>query len=275
MYAKNIVRRFQRNFIGASSRYTSRSVFALDDTSQSFYPTFDLRGQSPIPNTRSTTHTMQYPRVICKFNEVEQHHIAIYAALRKDGVCMVEDAPIKEGNAEKTGNSPIIDMARTLGSENVEQNRSKFVLRKYPQEMDQQNRLQFTDDPYREPVHSVQMLHCVEQTPTKNVLIDRIMAANAMRERYPDEFALLSTVKRLFTYYDLTDGRIFRKYQYAITVDNDGNVESVHFNNRTNPDHHWNVDQDVNTIRPYQDAWTRFGAMLEDSNVECAIEFRF
>merc|ERR1719445_421180 len=93
-----------------------------------------------------------------------------------------------------------------------------------------------------------------------------------MKERYPEEFRILSTIKRPFTYYDLNGGYKFHKDRYAIGVDAHGNVESVHYNNRSASSHQWDIEE--SQIEPYYRAWTLFGAMLDDPKREYAMDYR-
>jgi len=229
--------------------------------------------------------TLKIPRTICKYDEVEQSRIAIYAELRKYGVCLVEGAPTEEVYDEKTGDPPIIDVGNALGFVRKTNYGDFFDVRVQPRQRDE-GHLAYTtkglsvhtDNPYRNPTPGVQLLHCIKQAPAMSgnngmsVLIDGFMIANVMKQKYPEEFKLLSTIKRPFTYYDLNGGYKFHKDRYVIGVDSNGNVESVHYNNRSASSHNWDIKE--SQIVPYYNAWKLFGAMLDDPEREYAMDYR-
>jgi len=229
--------------------------------------------------------TLSSPRTVCKYDEVEQNKIEIYKELRKYGVCLVEGAPTTEVYDEKTGDPPITAVGNVLGFVRETNYGRHFDVRVEPRQRDA-GHLAYTtkglsvhtDNPYRVPTPGVQLLHCIKQAPPMDgndgmsVLIDGFAVANVMREQYPEEFALLSTIKRPFTYYDLNGGYKFHCDRFVIGVGAHGNVESVHYNNRSASSHNWNIEE--SQIEPYYRAWTLFGAMLDDPKREYAMDYR-
>src|SRR5918995_1308546 len=61
-----------------------------------------------------------------------------------------------------------------------------------------------TDNPYRDPVPGVQLLHCLvnETAGGLSTLVDGFAAARALADRDPDAFALLSRTPVRFRYQD-------------------------------------------------------------------------
>jgi len=229
--------------------------------------------------------TLSAPVTICSVDNVEEHRIAIYSELRKYGVCLLDGAPTVETYDDTTGHPPIIAVGNTLGFVRQTNYGYFFDVRVEPRQRDA-GHLAYTtkglsvhtDNPYRNPTPGVQLLHCIKQAPPlegnegMSVLIDGFKVADAMKERYPEEFRLLSTIKRPFTYYDLNGGYKFHKDRYVIGVDEEGVVEAVHYNNRSASSHNWNIEEAQ--IEPYYRAWKLFGAMLDDPDREYAMDYR-
>jgi len=228
--------------------------------------------------------TLSAPNRICKYDEVEQCRIAIYQELRRYGVCLIDGAPTSE-QYDESGDPPVISIGNTLGFVRETNYGRHFDVRVEPRQRDA-GHLAYstaglsahTDNPYRNPTPGVQLLHCIKQAPAAggnngmSVLIDGFAVATAMRTKHPEEFRLLSTIQRPFTYYDLNGGYKFHRDRYVIGVDAEGAVESVHYNNRSASSHRWNIAEDQ--IEPYYAAWNAFGAMLDDPEREYAMDYR-
>jgi gamma-butyrobetaine dioxygenase len=90
-----------------------------------------------------------------------------------------------------------------------------------------------SDNPYRHPSPGVQLLHCLEaEAPGGDtLLVDGFAAAELLRMEDSDAFALLSTVPMNFRFAD-AKAELTAK-QTLISVDMDGVVTAVHFNNRS------------------------------------------
>jgi gamma-butyrobetaine dioxygenase len=90
-----------------------------------------------------------------------------------------------------------------------------------------------SDNPYRHPSPGVQLLHCLEaEAPGGDtLLVDGFAAAELLRMEDSGAFALLSTVPMNFRFAD-AKAELTAK-QTLISVDMDGVVTAVHFNNRS------------------------------------------
>lgn len=89
------------------------------------------------------------------------------------------------------------------------------------------------DNPYRDPVPSIQLLHCLDSSAEggDSILVDGFRAAAILRDEVPEHFALLS---RQHVNYRFTDDRTdLRSRVPMIDVDDRGFVTKVRYNNRS------------------------------------------
>ncbi|WP_037973869.1 TauD/TfdA family dioxygenase [Streptomyces sp. NRRL WC-3742] len=90
-----------------------------------------------------------------------------------------------------------------------------------------------TDNPYRDPVPTLQLLHCLENSATggDSGLVDGFKAAALLREEAPEDFAVLTRTPVPFVFRDRrTELRADRP---LIDVDALGRIREVRFNNRS------------------------------------------
>jgi gamma-butyrobetaine dioxygenase len=89
-----------------------------------------------------------------------------------------------------------------------------------------------TDNPYRSPVPGVQLLHCLanETTGGLSTLVDGYAVGEALRERDPEAFHVLSTTPVRFRYRD----RVTELTASAppIELDVSGRIKTIHFSPR-------------------------------------------
>jgi gamma-butyrobetaine dioxygenase len=90
-----------------------------------------------------------------------------------------------------------------------------------------------TDNPYRDPVPTVQMLHCLVNVAEggDSALVDGFAAAGLLRADEPEAFAILSSTPVTFRY---SDGDTeLRATKPMIGVNAHGRIREVRFNNRS------------------------------------------
>lgn len=89
-----------------------------------------------------------------------------------------------------------------------------------------------TDNPYRDPVPGVQLLHCLvnETSGGLSTLVDGFAAAQALNERDAQAFDLLSSTPVRFRYQDPTTELVASAT--PIQLDAAGNVVTIHFSPR-------------------------------------------
>lgn len=91
-----------------------------------------------------------------------------------------------------------------------------------------------TDNPYRDPVPTLQLLSCLENSADggDSVVVDGFKAAKLLRQEAPESFALLANQPARFTYTGRGDVHLSAK-QPLIELGPDGELLSVRFNNRS------------------------------------------
>lgn len=90
-----------------------------------------------------------------------------------------------------------------------------------------------TDNPYRNPVPGLQLLHCLvsENDGGESIVVDGFKAAAILREEAPDDFAVLTRHKVPFRFASADTDLVARARM--ITLDDRGEVEEVRYNNRS------------------------------------------
>ena len=91
-----------------------------------------------------------------------------------------------------------------------------------------------TDNPYRDPAPSIQLLHCLgnEVEGGQTLLVDGFAAAERLRELAPESFALLTRTRVPFRFHD-ADHADLRSWVPFIETDHKGNIRQVRYNNRS------------------------------------------
>lgn len=90
-----------------------------------------------------------------------------------------------------------------------------------------------TDNPYRDPVPTLQLLHCIhnETTGGESGLVDGFAAAKMLRENNPRAFDVLTRTPVTFRF-DSTDAHLSATMP-MIGLDQSGRVREIRFNNRS------------------------------------------
>jgi len=117
-----------------------------------------------------------------------------------------------------------------------------------------------TDNPYRDPTPGLQLLHCLEAGAPggDTVLVDGFRAAEELRRRHPEDFAILARLPLPFHFADAKAD--LRAATPVITTDFEGRVTAVHFNNRSMAP----LDLPEEQILPWYRAYRRFAATLRE-----------
>ncbi|MFE0753069.1 TauD/TfdA family dioxygenase [Inquilinus sp. NPDC058860] len=121
-----------------------------------------------------------------------------------------------------------------------------------------------TDNPYRDPVPQLQLLHCLEAATEggESVVVDGFAAAARLRREAPDAFALLTRRAVPFRYVE--PGKVdLRSKAPLIELDAEGEVAAVRYNNRSIAP----FDLDPEEVEPFYDAYRRFGRLLHDPDL--------
>jgi gamma-butyrobetaine dioxygenase len=115
-----------------------------------------------------------------------------------------------------------------------------------------------SDNPYREPTPGVQLLHCLlsDAPGGDTLLVDGFNAAAILRNEDPAAFDLLTRMPVNFRFRS-ADADLNAR-QTLISVDEDGEVVGVHFNNRSLD---W-LDAPADLVEPWFAAYRKFAEVL-------------
>ncbi len=116
-----------------------------------------------------------------------------------------------------------------------------------------------SDNPYRDPTPGVQLLHCLEAAAPggDTLLVDGFAAAEDLAREDPNAFHVLSSVPASFCFHDQASD--LRARQKLISVDFDGKVVAVHFNNRSIAP----LDVPEEWVKRWYQAYRAFAAILK------------
>ena len=158
-----------------------------------------------------------------------QQRSAALGTLLRVGVLLVRDAPIELG--------AVLAVARSFAHVRTTNYGDLFDVRVEARPVN----LAFTgraiaphtDNPYRDPVPGIQLLHCLQSSPGggDNVLIDGFAAALLVRAEDPLAFATLTSTPCTFRYEDAMTS--LRASAPIITVNTLGDVRAIRWNDRS------------------------------------------
>ena len=123
-----------------------------------------------------------------------------------------------------------------------------------------------TDNPYRDPVPSVQILYCLENSAAggENMVVDGFACALRLRDEDPRGFDLLSRYCARFEYSG-EDGVCLRSRRPMIELAPDGELIGVRFNNRSAAAI---TDVPYEDMADYYAAYRRLGEIIDDPAME-------
>jgi gamma-butyrobetaine dioxygenase len=115
-----------------------------------------------------------------------------------------------------------------------------------------------TDNPYRDPVPTVQLLHCHASAAEggDTVLLDGFRAAALLREQDPGSFGVLTATPVSFGFDE--PGTALRAWQPLIDLDPRGRIRCVRFNNRSTQ----TLRRPYDEVVAFYDAYRRWAELL-------------
>ncbi|MEJ6708097.1 MAG: TauD/TfdA family dioxygenase [Amylibacter sp.] len=127
-----------------------------------------------------------------------------------------------------------------------------------------------TDNPYRDPVSTLQILYCLENSAKggDSMVIDGFRAAEKLRELNPTGFDLLSGYPARFEYAG-EDGVCLRSRRPMIELPPDGQLVGVRFNNRSTAHI---VDVPFDQMSDFYTAYRQFADIIDDPDL--AVSFK-
>lgn len=127
-----------------------------------------------------------------------------------------------------------------------------------------------TDNPYRDPVPTLQILYCLENSASggENMVVDGFKVAQRLRDENPEWFTVLSKYCAKFEYAGET-GVCLRSRKPMIELAPDGELLAVRFNNRSTAAI---TDVPFDDMVCYYDAYRRFGEIIDDPGMEVSFK---
>lgn len=126
-----------------------------------------------------------------------------------------------------------------------------------------------TDNPYRDPVPTVQILHCIRQARSGGAsrFADGLAAAERLRATSPHDFDTLATTPQTFRFRTATDD--LRATTPVISVGRTGRIERITLNDRS-----METPDDRGDAGDFYGAWRAFVELLEspDHSVEFTLQ---
>jgi gamma-butyrobetaine hydroxylase len=118
-----------------------------------------------------------------------------------------------------------------------------------------------TDNPYRDPVPQLQLLHCLEAAGEggESIVVDGFAVADRLRREAPEAFHLLVQTKVPFRYVE-PESVDLRHAAPLIELDAVGELRTVRYNSRSMGP----VDLDADDVPAFYAAHRRLGRMLHD-----------
>ena len=127
-----------------------------------------------------------------------------------------------------------------------------------------------TDNPYRDPVPTLQLLYCLESSAAggENMLVDGFKAITRLREENKEYFDLLANYSARFEYKNNKDVHL-KSRRPIIELSSNGELLAIRFNNRS-----MSAVNDVpfDKMENWYSAYRRLGEIIDDPNME--ITFR-
>ena len=127
-----------------------------------------------------------------------------------------------------------------------------------------------TDNPYRDPVPTIQVLYCLESSAAggENMVVDGFAVAERLRAENEDWFNVLSRYCAQFEYAG-SDGVLLQSRRPMIELSPDGELIGVRFNNRSTAAI---TDVPFADMETYYAAYRRMGEIIDDPAME--VSFR-
>jgi len=125
-----------------------------------------------------------------------------------------------------------------------------------------------TDNPYRDPVPTVQLLHCLESSTEggDSVLVDGFKAATVLRQESKEDFAILTSTWINFRFSDAkTD---LRSRVPMIELNDNSEIVKVRYNNRSID----TIKLPENKIRPFYKAYRHWSEIIERDNLKITLK---
>jgi len=127
-----------------------------------------------------------------------------------------------------------------------------------------------TDNPYRDPVPTIQILYCLENSATggENMVVDGFAVAQRLRDENPCWFDVLSKYTARFEFAGSSDVCL-KSRRPMIELSPDGQLQAVRFNNRSAAAI---TDVPYDDMADYYAAYRRMGEIIDDPAMEVSFK---
>lgn len=127
-----------------------------------------------------------------------------------------------------------------------------------------------TDNPYRDPVPTLQILYCLENSAEggENMVVDGFRAAERLREESPRGFDLLTRHCARYEYAG-SSGVCLRSRRPMLELAPDGELIAIRFNNRSTAAI---TDVPFEDMADYYAAYRRLGELIDDRSMEVSFK---
>ncbi len=129
-----------------------------------------------------------------------------------------------------------------------------------------------TDNPYRDPVPSLQVLYCLESSAAggENMVVDGFRAAERLRNENSEWFDVLSQYCARYEYVG-EEGNVLRSRRPMIELSPDGELIGIRFNNRSLAAV---TDVPFDKMDTYYAAYRRLGEIIDDPEMEVTFRLK-
>ena len=129
-----------------------------------------------------------------------------------------------------------------------------------------------TDNPYRDPVPTLQILYCLENSASggDSIVVDGFRAAERLRAESPTDFAMLTQHCARFEYAGSAGVRLSAR-RPMIEMAPDGELIAIRFNNRSCAP---TTDVPYDQMADYYAAYRRFGEIIDDLDMQVSFKLQ-
>lgn len=127
-----------------------------------------------------------------------------------------------------------------------------------------------TENPYRNPTPTLQLLHCMQNSVQGGdvIVVDGFKVASDFRKRYPELFELLSSIPVSFRFRD--SGHWIERKTTIIGLGPEKEICAIRFNNRSIQP----FEIEGHLIPQFYKAYQTFSRMLEDENYQVKFKMK-
>ena len=198
------------------------------------------------------------------FHQNNEGKLDALCSVRDIGFCIIKDAPTKEGQ--------VLEVIKELGFTRETNYGKLFEVRTEvnPNNLAYTNMGlgSHTDNPYRDPVPTVQLLHCLESSTEggDSVLVDGFNAAKILRKE--SSYNFLTLTKNWINFRFSDEETDLRSRVPLIEVNDNNEVIKVRYNNRSID----TINLPADKIRPFYSAYRHWGEVIERDQLKITFQ---